>query len=283
MTIHDQYPPVWSVGHYDYKLEFADLLPPLPDDALAELEADIAAHGIAVPVLVTDDDVVVDGYYRLAIALKLGIEAVPRRSLGELTLDQARDRAIATNVHRRQLNRDERRALIAKMLIATPDKSDRTIANMVGADHKTVGVVRDKLEASGEIPQLNERRGRDGKTRPAKKDGTKDASAVKVGRLGELEEGDAVEPEVSTPNCNGAQVNSFGPRNLVGNTWDLKHFVREVGKVKLKLERMNFGKGRKAADVIGEVQYAADWMIVVLNGVLEFIENQKTEPAGVPT
>jgi ParB-like chromosome segregation protein Spo0J len=142
MSIHDKPPLVWSIGHYDYKLVFADLLPPLPDDELAELEADIAAHGIAVPVLVTDDDVVVDGYHRLAIARKLGIESVPRRTLGQLTLDQARDRAIATNVHRRQLTRDERRALIAKLLIATPDKSDRVIADAVSASDKTVAAVR---------------------------------------------------------------------------------------------------------------------------------------------
>jgi hypothetical protein len=48
-----------------------------------------------------------------------------------------------------------------------PVQSDRTIAKKTGADHKTVGVVRTKLESTGEIPQLDKRAGADGRVRKA--------------------------------------------------------------------------------------------------------------------
>jgi hypothetical protein len=73
--------------------------------------------------------------------------------------------ALSLNVHRRHLNAEHKRELIAKVLKAKPEQSNRTIAKQVKADHKTVADVRKQVEATGEIPQLGKTVGADGKAR----------------------------------------------------------------------------------------------------------------------
>jgi hypothetical protein len=58
--------------------------------------------------------------------------------------------AVSLNVHRRHLNAEQKRDLIAKVLAATPELSDRGIGRLTNTDHKTVGGIRSK--ANGEIP-----------------------------------------------------------------------------------------------------------------------------------
>src|SRR5260370_37449577 len=78
---------------------------------------------------------------------------------------------ISRNIHRRHLTAKQKRELIGKLLKATPDKSNRQIAEQTKADDKTVAAVRRDLEATAEIPQLERTVGADGKARkqPAKK------------------------------------------------------------------------------------------------------------------
>lgn len=59
----------------------------------------------------------------------------------------------------------QKRALIAKRLKEMPDRSDRFIASLTGADHRTIARHRFKLAERGEIPQTATTRGRDGRTR----------------------------------------------------------------------------------------------------------------------
>ncbi|MFZ2078185.1 MAG: hypothetical protein WAV38_16320, partial [Xanthobacteraceae bacterium] len=49
-----------------------------------------------------------------------------------------------------------------------PTKSNRQIAATAKVDDKTVGAVREKLESTAEIPQLESTTGADGKTRKRK-------------------------------------------------------------------------------------------------------------------
>ena len=69
------------------------------------------------------------------------------------------------NIRRRHLTTEQRRVLIAKLLKAQPEKSNRTIAKQTKTDDKTVAEVRGGLEATAEIPQFAKRVGTDGKTR----------------------------------------------------------------------------------------------------------------------
>ena len=61
---------------------------------------------------------------------------------------------LSVNAHRRHLTTEQKRDLIAAVMKAPPDKSNRTIAKQTRADHKTVGTVRAELEGRGEIPHV---------------------------------------------------------------------------------------------------------------------------------
>jgi hypothetical protein len=79
------------------------------------------------------------------------------------------DYVISANIQRRHLTAEQRRELIASVLKAKPEQSNRQIAKQVKADDKTVAKVRTELEATAEIPQLKATVGKDGKARPAKR------------------------------------------------------------------------------------------------------------------
>jgi hypothetical protein len=75
---------------------------------------------------------------------------------------------IAVNIDRRHLTAEDKRKVIAAWLKAKPEKSNRTIAKQTKVDHKTVGAVREQMESTGEIPQLEKTVGKDGKARTTK-------------------------------------------------------------------------------------------------------------------
>jgi hypothetical protein len=72
---------------------------------------------------------------------------------------------ISKNIHRRHLTVEQKRELIAKVLKAKPEQSNRQIAKQVKADDKTVAKVRRDMESTAEIPQLEKTVGADGKAR----------------------------------------------------------------------------------------------------------------------
>jgi hypothetical protein len=78
---------------------------------------------------------------------------------------------LSANIHRRHLTVEEKRDLIANVLKATPEKSNRQIAEMVKASHPTVAKVRREEEATGNVLPVEKTIGGDGKARkkPAKK------------------------------------------------------------------------------------------------------------------
>jgi hypothetical protein len=75
--------------------------------------------------------------------------------------------AASADTHRRHLTAEQKRDLIAKLLKATPEKSDRQIAETAKASPTTVGTVRAKLEHAGEVSKLDTRIGADGVAQPA--------------------------------------------------------------------------------------------------------------------
>jgi hypothetical protein len=62
---------------------------------------------------------------------------------------------------------------VAELLRADPTQSNRQIAEQTKTSHHTVGAVRNELEATGQIAQLNKTTGADGKTRKTKVGKTK--------------------------------------------------------------------------------------------------------------
>src|SRR5262249_41046078 len=67
------------------------------------------------------------------------------------------------------LTAEQRRELIDKLIKATPEKSDRQIAETVKASPTTVGTRRAKMEAKGEVSKLDTRTDAKGVKQPASK------------------------------------------------------------------------------------------------------------------
>ena len=80
---------------------------------------------------------------------------------------------ISANLHRRHLTAEQKRDLIAKLIKATPEKSDRQIAETVKVSLTTVGTVRAEMEATGDVSKLDTRTDSKGRKQPARKTTTK--------------------------------------------------------------------------------------------------------------
>ncbi len=76
---------------------------------------------------------------------------------------------LSVNIHRRHLTSEQKRELIAKLLKAAPEKSDRAIGKMAKADKNTVASVRSEKEARGEIHHVETRTDTRGRKSPARK------------------------------------------------------------------------------------------------------------------
>jgi site-specific DNA-methyltransferase (adenine-specific) len=147
-----------------YQCPYADLLRPLSSDEYEALRASIKERGgVTVPVVIDNNNNVIDGQHRLRIAAALDVHC-PFTEL-RATEESKRELAISLNIYRRQSSKEDVRNAVAQLLQNDPGQSDRTIAEKTKVDHKTVGAARRKLESTGEIPQLKTRTGLDGKKR----------------------------------------------------------------------------------------------------------------------
>jgi hypothetical protein len=166
----------------------AALFPLIDGEELDALVADIKANGLREKIDLYQGKVV-DGRNRYRALQRLGIDPSSdqkqyfRKALyahttgGEIAPHEQDNDArvlayiISKNIHRRHLTAEQKRDLIAKVIAAKPEASDRQIAKQVKADHKTVGSVRAEREATGEVSPVEKRVGADGKARkrPAKK------------------------------------------------------------------------------------------------------------------
>jgi ParB-like chromosome segregation protein Spo0J len=174
----------------------ADLFPLMSPEELRELGEDIKANGLKVPIETWfdkdgDEEWLIDGRNRLDAMTTLGYRFVRKETQhGEWTCPehliiyeptgrktvQVRPHhgdpyavAVSFNINRRHLTAEQKRDLIEVLLKAKPERSDRATAKLAKVSDKTVGAVREKLEATAEIPQLGARVGADGKARKQSK------------------------------------------------------------------------------------------------------------------
>lgn len=116
-------------------------MPALSPEDFALLKADIADHGVMVPVEVDEDGNILDGHNRSRACAELGISP-PTVVRAGLTEAQKHEHALRSNLVRRHLTSAQKREVIRAELDRDPDRSDREIARLIGVDHKTVGTVR---------------------------------------------------------------------------------------------------------------------------------------------
>ena len=166
----------------------ADLFPLMSADELKALGEDIKKNGLQSGIVIletADGQSLLDGRNRLD-AMELGglliiddEEIYLKRPDGtkghireryidsEISDSDPYSLAISLNVHRRHLTAQQKREVIAKVLKATPEKSNRQVAEAVKVDHKTVASVRTEKEARGEIPHVEARTDTKGRQQPA--------------------------------------------------------------------------------------------------------------------
>ena len=160
---------------------FGKMLPPMEDGDFWLLTKDIKVHGLRDTITVYQGKVL-DGWHRYRalgdLGGRLGMDihgnggcvVEPKFEEFKGTKAQALALVVSRNIHRRHLaTAEQRRDLIAELLKAMPEKSDRQIGKQIGADHKTVGAIRAKKEARGEIPHIKKRTDTRGRQQPAKR------------------------------------------------------------------------------------------------------------------
>ena len=147
-----------------FTILFPDLIPAISKVDRKNLYDSIKSDGMILPVIVDEENGVIDGGNRLAIAAEIGLHAVPldvRRGLS----DRQKRRLALQLIKRRHCTAEQNRQLIAAELKEDPEQSNRTIAETVGVSHHTVADVREDLESTGQIAQLEEITGKDKKKR----------------------------------------------------------------------------------------------------------------------
>jgi hypothetical protein len=144
----------------------ADIFPLMTGQEFDELVADIKANGLHEDI-VLHEGMILDGRNRYRACLEADVPPTPVH--GDKWITDPAAYVISANIRRRHLTAEQKRELIAKLLASDPSKSDRQVAGIIKASPTTVGTVRAKMEAKGEVSKLDTRIDRKGVKQPAKK------------------------------------------------------------------------------------------------------------------
>jgi hypothetical protein len=167
----------------------AELFPPLSEAELRELAEDIRANGLRTSIVTCGGGELIDGRNRLdALALAgllyatdghLHLKTWTGTRWAELSGDKIDFQhvhgadpyaiALSFNVHRRHLTAEQKRELVAKLVTAKPELSDRQLGKLAASSKNTVAAVRTELEARGQIDHVEKREDSKGRKQPARK------------------------------------------------------------------------------------------------------------------
>jgi len=163
-----------------------ELFPLMTPAELRELGEDIKGNGLRRPIAITSDGQLLDGRNRLAAMEVAGVDFKIKRtrngspeihidivggdlSFAEVVTSDPVAFVISANIHRRHLTAEQKREHIARLIKATPGKSDRQIAETVKSNRTTVGQIRKVLEKAGDVSIVDTRTDTKGRKQPAKK------------------------------------------------------------------------------------------------------------------
>lgn len=140
------------------------ILPPLTAEEYETLQADIAEHGVLVPVEVDEYGNVLDGHHRVRACQELGLKDYPRIVRPGLSEEQKFEHALTLNLARRHLTREQRRDVV--LTLRQQGWSSTRIADRLGVSDQTV--LNDLSTSKNLVVDLPSRIvGVDGKNRPA--------------------------------------------------------------------------------------------------------------------
>jgi hypothetical protein len=144
----------------------ADLFPLMEGEEFDALVADVKANGQREPIVLFEK-MILDGRNRYRACLAAGVE--PYLMEGDDWITDPAAYVISANIHRRHLTAEQKRELIAKLIAATPTRSDRQIAKTAKASPTFVGKVRSKIEEAGDVSTVDTRTDTKGRKQPAKR------------------------------------------------------------------------------------------------------------------
>jgi ParB-like chromosome segregation protein Spo0J len=165
----------------------AECSPRLDEAEFEELADDIEKNGLQIPPLIVYGEdgghrVLLDGRHRLDALERLGYEFASNADTVEWTNGEKSGHAtvgeppddpyavvMSLNAFRRHLTPKQKRELIAKLVAAQPEKSNRAIASQAGVSHPTVAAVRREREQAGDVEKLSTRMDRAGRRQPARR------------------------------------------------------------------------------------------------------------------
>jgi hypothetical protein len=153
----------------------ANLFPMTGDEEIDALAANIKKMGRLTSQIIYCRDkkgheLLLDGRNRLEAAERAGYKI---QGWEESSIDAEKTDpyafVVSANIMRRHLTAEARRELIEKLLKASPEKSDRQIAEQTRSNRTTVGQVRKGLEATGDVSIVDTRRDTRGRQQPARR------------------------------------------------------------------------------------------------------------------
>jgi hypothetical protein len=145
----------------------ADLFPLMEGEEFDALVEDIKTHGLLETIGLYDGKIL-DGRNRYRACLAAAVEPEFRAYKFKNSAEAAAH-VISANIHRRHLTAEQKREIIAKLIKATPEKSNRQIAKQAKVHHETVASVRTEQEARGGIRHVEKRTDTKGRKQPTKK------------------------------------------------------------------------------------------------------------------
>jgi hypothetical protein len=195
----------------------ANLFPLMEGAEFDALVADIKANGLQEKIDLYQGKIV-DGRNRYCALQQLGIDpsadakkyfrkAIYAHAVGggiapheQNNDDGVRAYIISKNIHRRHLDPETKIKILAQLVAAQPEKSDRQLAKEAGVSHPTIAKARREAEATGKALPVAKRVGADGKARarPAKKARKQPAKKAKS-KTPEAPKAAASAPERETP------------------------------------------------------------------------------------
>jgi len=155
----------------DDDLEFhplANIFPLMEGEEFEALVADIGANGQHEPIVLYEGKIL-DGRNRYRACLAANAEP---RSWADPEIyndDIARAYVVSRNIRRRHLTAEQKRALLAKLIKAQPERSNRQVAAAAQVSPTFVGTVRSELEAAGDVSTVDTRIDTKGRRQRAKK------------------------------------------------------------------------------------------------------------------
>jgi hypothetical protein len=140
---------------------------PTSAEEYAALKASIQRHGRCYePVIRNTNGKIISGKDRLRACKELGLPR-PKTIVISVSDQQAEELSLELNICRKYTSLKSKRKLARLILLDHPANSDNSIAITCGLSDKTVTALRKQLEAASEIPNVETKKGRDGKSYPA--------------------------------------------------------------------------------------------------------------------